>query len=75
MQKYSFSIDEIQYTKLIIASTRVILRRIAKSSDYKLFKNDFNKIFKTKYIKELSFSEIDDKINLIFFMLLKFKCS
>ena len=74
-EKYSVIIDESQFTKLMIASTRVVLRRIAKGSKFNIFKNDFKDICKKSYIKDISLKEIDDKINLIFVILLKMRCS
>ena len=73
--KYSFNIDPSQYTKLIFASTRVVLRRIAKSANYKTFRKDFSDIVSTKYINEINIKEIDDKINIIFYILLRIKFS
>lgn len=73
--KYSYKIDSIQYTKLIIASIRVILRRIARSSKYQIYKNDFKTIVHKSYIKDLKLNKVDDSINLIFLLLLKMRFS
>ena len=74
-ETYSVKIEESQFTKLMVASTRVVLRRIAKGSKFNIFKNDFKDICKKSYIKDISLKEIDDKINLIFVILLKMRCS
>lgn len=75
LSKYSFYIEPSQFTKLIFASTRVVLRRIAKSTNFKTFKKDFTDIVSTQYLKEIKINEIDDKINLLFLILLRIKFS
>ena len=73
--KYNIIIQPDQFSKLIIASTRVILRRIAKSTQFKLFKYEFCNIIHKAYFNNIQLQEMDDLLNLIFLFLLKSKFS
>lgn len=73
--EYNYFIDQKQFSKLIISSSRVILRRIAKNTNFNLFKSEFLSIVYKDYFRQIKFQDIDDIINIIFVILLKAKFS